>query len=87
MVFEKVKTNVWRNIMIEVRLFATFREGRQKIYQMPAADLKIASDVLDILQIPYEMVAIYLINGRHSKLDAPIRAGDVLAIFPPVGGG
>ena len=73
--------------MIEVRLFATFREGRQKIYQMEAEQLHKASDVLDILQIPYEEVAIYLINGMHSALDAPIKDGDVLAIFPPVGGG
>lgn len=73
--------------MIEVRLFATFREGRKKICQMDAKELTKASDVLDVLQIPYEEVAIYLINGRHSKLDDAIRDGDVLAIFPPVGGG
>lgn len=73
--------------MIEVRLFATFREGRKKIYRMDAENLKIASDVLDVLQIPYEEVAIYLINGMHSKLNDSIKDGDVLAIFPPVGGG
>lgn len=73
--------------MIEVRLFATFREGRKKIYHMNAENLKIASDVLDVLQIPYEEVAIYLINGMHSKLNDSIKDGDVLAIFPPVGGG
>ena len=73
--------------MIEVRLFATFREGRKKIYQMEPEGLTKASDVLDILQIPYEEVAIYLINGRHSKLGDAIKDGDILAIFPPVGGG
>lgn len=73
--------------MIEVRLFATFREGRKKIYQMDAEKLTKASDVLDILQIPYEEVAIYLINGRHSRLEDEIKDGDILAIFPPVGGG
>ena len=73
--------------MVEVRLFATFREGRKKIYQMDASEVSAASDVLDILQIPYEEVAIYLINGRHSDLKAAVKDGDVLAIFPPVGGG
>lgn len=73
--------------MIEVRLFATFREGRQKVYQMEAEPLAKASDVLDVLHIPYGEVAIFLINGRHSALDAPVCDGDVLAIFPPVGGG
>ena len=73
--------------MIDVRLFATFREGRKKIYQMEPEHLSIASDVLDVLEIPYEEVAIYLINGRHSKLQDKISDGDILAIFPPVGGG
>lgn len=73
--------------MIEVRLFATFREGRKKIYQLEACDFNIASDVLDFFGIPYEEVAIYLINGRHSRLTDPVKDGDILAIFPPVGGG
>jgi len=78
---------IWRVNMIEVRLFATFREGRGKILQMDAAGLEKASDVLELLHIPREEVAIYLINGRHSALDDRIQDGDVLAIFPPVGGG
>lgn len=73
--------------MIEVRLFATFREGRQKVYEMETEGLAKASDVLDVLQIPSEEVAIFLINGRHSALDDSICDGDVLAVFPPVGGG
>lgn len=73
--------------MIEVRLFATFREGRGKIVAMAPGNIEKASDILDRLNIPYEDVAIYLINGFHSKLDAPVKDGDVLAIFPPVGGG
>jgi molybdopterin converting factor small subunit len=73
--------------MIEVRLFATFREGREKISFLDASQYHIAGEVLDYFHIPYEEVAIYLINGRHSKLDEPVKDGDVLAIFPPVGGG
>lgn len=73
--------------MIEVRLFATFREGRGKIIELEPEGIGKASDILDVLKIPYEEVAIYLINGFHSKLDAPVKDGDVLAIFPPVGGG
>lgn len=73
--------------MIEVRLFATFREGREKVLFLDSKDYKNAHEILDYLQIPYEDVAIYLINGRHSKLDDKIKDGDILAIFPPVGGG
>ena len=74
-------------IMIEVRLFATFREGREKIYYMDAEKIKKASDALDILEIPKEEVAICLINGRHSSVDTEVQNGDILAVFPPVGGG
>jgi molybdopterin converting factor small subunit len=73
--------------MIEVRLFATFREGREKILYLEPEQFHVAGDVTHHLGIPDEEVAIYLINGFHSKLDAPIKDGDVLAIFPPVGGG
>lgn len=72
---------------VEVRLFATLREGREKILFLPSNQFEKASDILDELSIPYEEVAIYLINGRHSKLEDKIKTGDVLAIFPPVGGG
>lgn len=73
--------------MVEVRLFATFREGRQKIIWLDAGQYKTVTQVLDNLQIPYDDVAICLINGRHSKLDASVKNDDVLALFPPVGGG
>lgn len=73
--------------MIEVRLFATFREGRQKISYLEASQYQTVVQILDHFQIPHEEVAICLINGRHSKLDALVKDEDVLAIFPPVGGG
>ena len=43
--------------------------------------------MLDELGIPYEEVAICLINGFHSGLRDAIKDKDVLALFPPVGGG
>lgn len=73
--------------MIEIRLFATFREGREKIYYMEAEKIKKVSDALEILMIPEEEVAICLINGRHSSVEAEVQNGDILAVFPPVGGG
>ena len=73
--------------MVEVRLFATFREGRGKVCYLDASKLVKASDVLELLRIPQEEVAIYLINGRHSSMEDRVLDGDVLAVFPPVGGG
>jgi molybdopterin converting factor small subunit len=73
--------------MIEVRLFATLRQGRGKILYLEPEKLAEAGQVLQQLGIPEEDVAIFLINGFHSKLTAPVKDSDVLAIFPPVGGG
>ncbi|NLJ59119.1 MAG: MoaD/ThiS family protein [Tissierellia bacterium] len=73
--------------MIEVRLFASLRTGRDKIIKLDSNSFSVAGEVLKHLSIEAEEVAIYLINGRHSDLDAPIKDGDIIAIFPPVGGG
>lgn len=73
--------------MIEVRVFATLREGRDKIIMMDPADVQCASDIIKKLSIPPEEVSILLINGFHQKPDASVKDGDVVALFPPVGGG
>ena len=73
--------------MIEVRLFATLREGRGKVQMLDAADIVVAGDIIRRLEIPAEEVAILLINGFHQKPETPVKDGDIVAIFPPVGGG
>lgn len=73
--------------MIEVRLFATLREGRGKVQMLSAADFSSAGDIIRHLNIPAEEVAILLVNGFHRKPEEPVKAGDVVALFPPVGGG
>ena len=76
-----------RIIMIEVRLFATLREGRGKMVMLPAEDFPDAVSIIRHLNIPVDEVAILLINGFHSKPDAKVKEGDIVALFPPVGGG
>ena len=73
--------------MIEVRFFATLRDGRGKIAQVPAEDVSSASELLRRFDIPDEEVAILLINGFHSKPGDPVKDGDIISLFPPVGGG
>ena len=73
--------------MIEVRLFATLREGRGKVQHLDAADISVAGDIIRKLEIPAEEVAILLINGFHQKPETAVKDGDIVAIFPPVGGG
>lgn len=73
--------------MIEVRLFATLREGRGKIVMLEAEQFPTAGDIIRHLEIPPEEVAILLINGFHSKPENAVKDEDIVALFPPVGGG
>ncbi len=73
---------------IEVRLFATLREGRGKKVFIPNEDGSLTPrDIIENLQIPLEEVAILLVNGRDGNLDQILIEEDYLSIFPPVGGG
>jgi adenylyltransferase/sulfurtransferase len=73
--------------VIEVRLFATLRDGREKIYVFEPSEVTAGGEILKRLAIGVDEIKIYLINGRHSELDVPINDGDVVSIFPAVGGG
>ena len=73
--------------MIEVRVFATLRQGRDKVTMLPAEGFLTAGDIIRHMQIPAEEVSILLINGFHKKPEDAVKAGDVVALFPPVGGG
>jgi len=73
--------------MIEVRLFATLRQGREKIYQYAPEHAPDSATVLVDLGIEEEEVKILLINGHHSDFADPLKDGDVISVFPAVGGG
>lgn len=72
---------------IKVRLFATLREGRFKEQIIAYGESVTPQMVIDQLHIALEDVAILLINGRDGKLETQLCDGDVVSIFPPVGGG
>lgn len=74
-------------IKIKVRLFATLRHGRGKEMFLDMPKDSSVQNVLELLKIPKEDVAILLINGRDGALDAKMNDSDLLSIFPPVGGG
>ena len=69
---------------VEVRLFAYFRDGRgRRLYLQE----KTIRSILESLKIEPEEVSIVLINGRDGLLDTLLKEGDVVSLFPPVGGG
>ena len=73
--------------MIEVRGFATLRQRREKVTLLPAEGITCAADILSRMNIPAEEVSILLVNGFHQKPETPVKDGDIVALFPPVGGG
>jgi len=43
--------------------------------------------LLQALRVPDDLARIVLVNGRHASEDSFLRAGDVVAVFPPLIGG
>ncbi|MDY0161988.1 MoaD/ThiS family protein [Desulfobotulus sp.] len=72
---------------IQIRLFAGFREGRFRERAMAWERGMTPRRLAAFLEIPMETVGIVFVNGRHADPDAPLLAGDVLSLFPLVGGG
>lgn len=72
---------------IEVRLFATLREGRGKKVYLEFEDGINCDKIVKKLNIKKEDVAILLINGRDGEFHKELKDGEIVSIFPPVGGG
>lgn len=74
-------------MMITVKLFATFREGRFKIEERAYSAGALVADVLRSLEIEESEVGMLFNRGRHVEVDYALSEGDVLAIVPRIGGG
>ena len=72
---------------VTIKLFANFRNDRFiKEVQTIAPDSTVGAIVSE-LALTEEEVGVILINGRHSNLEQPLTEGDILSLFPLVGGG
>jgi sulfur carrier protein len=74
-------------VELEVRLFATLREGRfdkQTIEQPEAVSI---GDLLEHLGIPTDQVGILLVNGKNTSFEHKLTSNDVVSLFPAIGGG
>jgi len=80
---------MWGGVLVRVtiKLFATLRTGRFKAdtreYAPGTTVLQVAGD----LNIPREDLALILLNGQTASLEQSLGDEDILALFPPVGGG
>jgi molybdopterin synthase sulfur carrier subunit len=76
-------------VSITIKLFAHYREGRFAVHEQTLPEGAVIGDVIRSLEIDEESLplGVILLNGRHRKLDFALGDGDVLALFPKVGGG
>jgi len=72
---------------IEVRLFASFRDGRWKKKFLSLEEGSSIIDVLHVLNINEKEIGIVMVNGSYKKSDTILNEDDILSIFPPVAGG
>ncbi len=72
---------------LTVKLFAFFRDGRFKEEGREYPEGTRVGEIVADLGIDPDEVGVVMINSRQSGLSARVGEGDVLAIFPVIGGG
>jgi molybdopterin converting factor small subunit len=75
------------NISVNVRLFATLREGRfsQSLISIPLGIT--IQELLKKISLPESEVALILVNACHASLQTVLQQDDIISLFPPIGGG
>lgn len=72
---------------VTIKLFATFRTGRFGQEKREYGPTITVGDILKELNLPLDEIGATLINHIHVEEDQVLQDGDVLSIFPLVGGG
>ena len=72
---------------VTVKLFASFQLGRFEVELREYPEQTAIGQIFQDLHIPAGEVGILLLNAVHAKPQQILKDGDVLAIFPLVGGG
>ena len=72
---------------ITVKLFSNLRNGRFDSEIREYASGATVSQIIGELNIPEKKVSIIFVNGRHADLNHELYNKDVVAFFPPIGGG
>ena len=73
---------------IQLKLFAglqTFSPSTAEHFEIdPGITIR---DLLTQIEIPIDKARLIFINGIKANLDTPLKGGERVGIFPPVGGG
>ena len=74
-------------MQVKIKLFATFRKGRFKEKDMELDEGCTVGWVIDHLRLPRRELGVIFLNGLSATDDRRLQEGDILSIFPMVGGG
>jgi len=72
---------------IELKTFATLQEVYPPQPELEIITGETLGSVMDRLGIPRKKVTIIFINNVHGDFDSPLKDGDTVGLFPPIGGG
>jgi sulfur carrier protein len=72
---------------ITVKLFATLRDFGPEIEEKSVPENSNVESVVNSLKLPENIPLLTIVNGVHTDPKEMLKEGDVLALFPPVGGG
>ena len=72
---------------ITVKLFANLRKGRFDIEIREYASGTTVSQIISDINLPGKKISIIFVNGCHADLNHELNNNDVVAFFPPTGGG
>lgn len=72
---------------ITVKLFATLRDYGPEIQVLNVPEGSTIEEVVESLDLPEDIPLLRIVNGVHGGPEKTLEDGDVLALFPPVGGG
>ena len=74
-------------MQVTVKLFGVFRTGRFKERLCTYGPGTTVQDVVEDLQLPEQILGIFLIDGVHAEPRDGLKDGDSLSILPLFDGG
>jgi sulfur carrier protein len=72
---------------IKIKLFAILRDFGPDIEEKSVPENSSVESVVNSLGLPEDIPLLTIVNGVHTDPQDTLKEGDVLALFPPVGGG
>ena len=72
---------------ITIKLFATLRDFGPDIKEVSVSENRTIEKIVKSFNSPEETPFLTIVNGVHTDPKEMLKERDMLALFPPVGGG